>query len=542
LLASPSCQEDNESLVVSESSSFWGREEELNGLQIRFASRKLLSTPVSSKFREEFEESDLPARKPSVLARLAKLARGGSVCESRLDGTVDRTDLLKRPLPSFDPAALGDVNSIMTLRSPIDNATATQICVGDLGYTKGNKDGNEGKKGIFGRKKSNAGKTRRTFGIFGRRKKKPSDADEVGQSITGEFIMDSWEMEMEATAARAKTRSKGIAKKPKPKGPDLRFPASWARFPSHNRQQRVYAASAVDKVEVKDFANLGVQENGDILWCLAHDDDGHHTTIDGLHNKKGYRQRFIEKVEKELYEFDTKDDQRAQTNGRRGSLTVSCELEYPELEILPAMFMGGDEIEKHEKKKQEFKLEEMKGKELDQIAKLLGGGFDGVISGAPEVGWSGASDWEDEAVVTSSDVGHRKSQISISDPRYYADCVVTKSTFGSPCISPRGTTALRTDALGKHLHPTRSPEDSPRTRALVEHEKKEKYRTWSGKGWDGYLDGEGGRARVGRKLSLGTVVMRKSTDDLAGELVKREEDERGVLLKAIEDAFGRGGD
>lgn len=550
---------DDISLVASETSSFRAREEELQGLQTRFAERRILSTPVSSKFREEFEKPVLPSRKPSVLVRLARLARRSY--DGTVDGTIDRTDLLDIPVPTFDSDVL--LSPGISMKSPYLNDEAEKMWASAI-KDKGKEDEKDKNMGIFGRKRSQAGGEKRGFGLFGKKKKEASAAEQYRHQLEDiiavkELVMDSWEMEMEATAAKAKTKSKNIVKKPKYTQPDRRFPASWARFPSHNRPERVYSASAKDNVEVRDFANLGVMENGDVLWCLAHDDDGHHTIIDDLGRKKGIGERFIAKVEKELYEFDTKDDQRAQTNGRRGSLTVGCELEYPELEILPVMFMDQEEMQKHEEKKEEFETGVAKDEELDEIAKLLGGGFDGVMSrkggmvaasrsrypnaDADQGAMSGASDWEDELIMSSGDERDTKPPVNIADPNYYADCVVTKSTFtstvGSPNGTPHGTIALRTDILEELLRVPASPEEPPQA-TVVGAEKREKYRTWSGKDWDGYrYDGRVVARGNERKLSLGGVVMRKSTDDLVGELARREEEERHSLLQAVEDAFGR---
>src|ERR1039457_42252 len=73
---------DDSSLLISETDSFRQREAELRVVETRFASseaRRVPSTPVSSKFREEFDietpESITPVhRKPSAFSRLARLA------------------------------------------------------------------------------------------------------------------------------------------------------------------------------------------------------------------------------------------------------------------------------------------------------------------------------------------------------------------------------------------------------------------------------------------------------------------------------------
>jgi hypothetical protein len=556
ILSPPGSNKDESSPIPSETSSFREREEELRGLQLRFSSRRALSTPVSSKFKEEFDRLDLPSRKPSVLSRLARLGRRSY--DGTGDGTVDRSDLLESSVPIFDESAF------MIPRDDTENMFNKTI--------KSKEGEKERKKSIFGRSKGKSGKGKemKGFGFFSKKKRgEDSNAAEESMAIK-ELVIDSWEMEMEATAAKAKTKSRNIVKKPKFTKADYRFPASWSRFPSHDRKERVYSASARDNVEVKDFANLGAIENGNVLWCLAHDDEGHHTAIDGLHRKKGIAERLLEKVEKELYEFDTQDDQRAQTNGRRGSLTVGCELEYPELEILPLTLMDQEEMVQHEEKKEEFRTEVAKNDELDEIAKLLGGGFDGVMSRKKEVmlhpgvmdmaGGSrsasgGASEWEDEAVVSSSDERDEKPHYNISDPKYYDDCVVTtKSTLASPmnspCSTPHSTFALRTDNLELLQIPTnpssQDPTGTPSTKGVTS------IVGWIGKGEKYEMFNENENESQGpkcagsmnngsndRNLNVGTVVTRKSTDDLIGELVKRQEEEKYSLLKAVDDAFGR---
>lgn len=544
-VASPSLSpallaQNDTSLGPSIASSFDEREQELETLQLRFAERRIVSTPVSSKFREEFDKPARPARKASVLVRLARLARRS--IEGTGDGTVDRSDLLNVPIPAFDPTTLNTPGSPL-----LDDS---EVFWGNAGNSsKGKEVEKDEKKGLFGRKKSAVGGKKMRLGFF--RKKSELSAAEQQQKELDErmamkdLVMDSWEMEMEATAAKAKTKSKNIVKKVKPTVPDYRYPASWSRFSSHDREERVSSATEMEKVDTKDFANLGVQDNGEVIWCLAHDDDGHHTVINGLHRKKPLGERFVLAVEKELYEFDTQDDQRAQTNGRRGSLTVALETEYPELEILPLKMMGHEELQKQEDKKEEFQTAVAKDEELDEIAKLLGGGFDGVMSGERELrkalSSTGASDWEDEMVMSVSSRGTRNYG-GASDPDYYADCaVVTRSTFAStvssPVGTPGGTLVLRPDVLDGLLAEMGDFDQSRWKRS----ERSRVGRSGEGRSWDGFGN-EIGNGGGERKKSLGTMLLSKSvsSQEMLGEMERREEAGREGLLRAVEDAFGKG--
>lgn len=640
----PQAGADDNSGLASETSSFREREEELEEVRKRFgSSRRVLSTPVCSKFREEFE-ANIPktppgvSRRYSVLVRLAKLARvnyDGPKVEDLLDGMVselepgtptspgptgdyalggisghaeddennftyqantkamdvnqklrvvakasllgkksnkgtgpDTRGLMKLPIPTtypdepssleiMSPSGLGVI--LGGLKSPgigggifshddntnvFGNAFKNQA--DDTAKEKISKPNILGIGMSPGVQKSNVvvskEKPKRGFGaLFGRKKREKTAAKLLAESQAAEeFVMDSWEAEMDAVAGQSKVKSRNIVKK-KDTRPDYRYPKSWSRFSSHDRAERAQAGSA-DKVDVKDFANLGVKD-GEIVWCLAHDEQGHHTSIDGLNRNKWFGERLLEKVEKELYEFDTQDDQAAQTGGRRGSLAVSAELEFPELEILPITFMDSDQITQNEANKAAFIHEAMKEEELDELAKMLGGGFFGDMALERDMdALSSPSDWEDEMVksVSSTEELATGASLGVVDPGFYADCVMlNKSTFASPSNSPKRTTAgnhtLRIDQLEKLLQippdaTDRSPNASP---PLMD--KKDKYRTWSGKDWDGYRYPGSSR---GKYTSLGSVVMKKSTDDLLGEMIQSEIDERYSLLKAVEDAFG----
>jgi len=161
-----------------------------------------------------------------------------------------------------------------------------------------------------------------------------------------EMVMDSWEEEMAATAERAKARSKNIVKKTKATSPDRRYPATWSRFPSHTRGDRSNVVGVSHKVDVKDFAVLG-HENGEIIWCLEHDDQGHHAVIEDPNAGKGFTARVKDRVKNKAYKLDTAQRQAAHTSGRRGSLSMANQLEYPELEILPVDLMTAAELEAH---------------------------------------------------------------------------------------------------------------------------------------------------------------------------------------------------
>jgi len=319
-----------------------------------------------------------------------------------------------------------------------------------------------------------------------------------------ELVMDFWEDEMAATAAKAKAKSKTIIKRSKKsKMPDKRYPLTWSRYNSETRGERCISAGAGDEIEVKDFAVLGHKEDGDIIWCLEHDDDGHHAEIDEV--RKGFRDKVGDRIKHKAYKFDTGDEQSQQTAGRRGSLTIAGELEYPELEVLPFTLRTEEQIEADihaEEEAERVKQEKEESEKRLHIPKLSIRHGHKANDGSMDM---------DEMVVS-------ETEVSIADPRFYDDCVIHPI-----------------------LEMTQKEETvrSQTVNATVA-EKKNKYRTWSGKDWEGYLDTAGGlgSSRRSRYVSMCTMVLRKSTDDHFVEFENMERRERESVLSVAEVAWG----
>ena len=100
---------DDSSVVISETDSLRRMEAELSVVETRFASseaRRVPSTPVSSKFREEFDFEPPPvmqpqSRKPSAFSKLARLTiRSYDGAEKNME------ELLNVPVPDFQPEVL----------------------------------------------------------------------------------------------------------------------------------------------------------------------------------------------------------------------------------------------------------------------------------------------------------------------------------------------------------------------------------------------------------------------------------------------------
>ncbi|PBP18891.1 hypothetical protein BUE80_DR010354 [Diplocarpon rosae] len=546
---------DDSSLLASETASFHEREAELSVVETRFASSevvKIRNSPVSSRFKEEFhdEPEEVPEAQPrklSVLNRLAKFT------VKSYDGTSKVEELLDIPMPNFNAESLrspgglsspgfGPSTVIKPLAELDDPAQLWGKAIKKNGRAEdvANNLRLPGRQGTTARKKSAVeGELPKTafgtiFGGLGKGKKKKIDindhksaAEEYNQRFqerlaVKELVMDSWEDEMAATAAKAKTKSKNIVKKSKPTMPDKRYPATWSRFSSESRVERCISAGARDKVDVKDFAVLGRKEDGEIIWCLEHDDDGHHAEIDILH--RGFRAKVGDRVKHKVYKLDTSDEQSQQTSGRRGSLTIAGELEFPELEVLPFTLRTTEEmaaeIHAEEEEAKRKKEEEEKAKR-PHIPKL-----------AVRNRMDGSSDLEGD-VQMKIEV-EDESGISIADPRFYDDCILHPGLEGKSADIEKDFTI-----------------DARKVRVIGD-EKRGKFRTWSGKDWDGHLQRTAsvnvrgsavvglGASRRSRNASMGTMVMRKSTDDYFGEVEKMERRERERVLTVAEVAWGDG--
>lgn len=490
---------DDSSIAISETDSFRRMEAELSVIETRFASseaRRAPSTPVSSKFREEFNFESPPTvrlqpRKPSAFSRLARLAIRS------YDGTQNMEELLNVPVPDFTPEVLRTPGG--SPLSPLNDEAAGLW--GKAVKKKGDSKANEiGGKLQIPRKRSSQGRKKSTVeeeqerpkgafeGLISMRKGKKkvgmndhkSAAEEYQKRFeeriaVKELVMDSWEAEMEASAARAKAKSRNIVKKSKQTGPDHRYPASWSKFPSHNRSERLSSASAVDHIAAEDFANLG-EKDGEIVWCLAHEDDGHHTELQYLKRKKGILEKVKEKIEHEVYRTGTQVQQQSSSKGRRGSLSMAGELEYPELEVLPLSMITA--LQNPEEAETEFK-------ERERPLKLIKADGDGSV-----------------------DLEMNESILSIANPKFYEDCLADSLED------------VDADMLEEMLPKIGS--------------KKDKSRTWAGRDWEGYKS-----ERKNRNMSLGSVFLRRSTDDHCSELEVLEKVERERVLKAADDAWGR---
>lgn len=134
-------------------------------------------------------------------------------------------------------------------------------------------------------------------------------------------------------------------------------PASWAKFPSFNRDERNAAAGVDDKVKPRDFAVRNISASGNIAWATDRMEDGPPC-------QKGVARTFSDKFSQTFKSrlsklipgrSRTPSRDRSIRGERRSSIQIAGDLEYPELEILPT---AGGYRELHAL---ESEIHEMKG-------------------------------------------------------------------------------------------------------------------------------------------------------------------------------------
>jgi hypothetical protein len=118
-----------------------------------------------------------------------------------------------------------------------------------------------------------------------------------------------------------------------------------------------------------------------------------------------------------------------------------------------------------------------------------------------------------------------QSQISIADPRFYDDCIVTSSP-DTP--SPSAGNDFRHAVEGR----ISSEEGDEIVKIQISTD--ERSRTWSGK--VRHRNNEAVRST----RSLGDVELRESTDDFKQQLAQAEVAERERTLSMVEEAWGKG--
>ena len=198
---------------------------------------------------------------------------------------------------------------------------------------------------------------------------------------------------------------------------------------------------------------------------------------------KGIFEKVHKVLKEEISNFENRGEppEIEDTYGRRSSLNIPLETEYPELEILPMEVRTAAQMEKEviEQLAEQNRLEDLAETDM------------GTVDG-------------------NADFGHAAesiASISIADPKFYEDCVITTTKQLSP---------------GKF------------------NSRKGKYRTWSGKDWDAFCSMSSMSSGCGSgKRRRKEVTLRKSTEDYHLELRAMERAEGEKVLRIAKQAWGK---
>lgn len=176
--------------------------------------------------------------------------------------------------------------------------------------------------------------------------------------VRSNTILNEWarQLEVQESETRVKARTQASTAKHMMKASKMP-PASWSKFPSHNREERNEAAGEVDSIKPRDFAVKEVSAAGDITWTTDKRD-----TAEPSHKSivRSFSDRFTHSVKSRLSKMvsgrsSTPSKDKSTLGKRRSSVQTSGNLEYPELELLPTAG-GYSELQALERE-----INEMKG-------------------------------------------------------------------------------------------------------------------------------------------------------------------------------------
>ena len=413
------------------------------------------------------------------------------------------------------------------------------------------------------------------------------DTDWKKDSERADNPEDDWEAELGTIAQEPKGKSRNIVNNPTE--PDRRYPAPWSKFSSHDRHERMSSADAKDRIQVKDYATDGsefldhgrktlreelqerivaqldkqataeVQNNtqgtfgrrssmrpcGDLEFpelevlplsnasLLSHDEIAEHV-------EEVVKEEELDRREEELDAIFGPPMMRA---ARRladpsGGITQETTVGNPgdRSALVKATGKGsrtGTSAVKTESKPS-FSSLAKKGSAARRVPVARKPGEESLkpepppkISPATVMPARGLGDGNtldltdgsmdhgsEHSIVAQVDNSETDNgQISIGDPRFYDDCIVITTPGPETGLLCRNDHESLDDMSGKGS-------------------KKSKYRTWSGKDWDNV------RHSAKNRRSLGTLKLRKSTDEILKELKKAEVVERDNALRAAEEAWG----
>lgn len=167
----------------------------------------------------------------------------------------------------------------------------------------------------------------------------PDDEEAFGKSLVrSNNILEQWGRQLENQEQEAKANDQALPSGSRSTYKKSRIPpASWARFPSHNREERNAAAGELDSIKPRDFAVREILAAGRIGWTTDKDEGGapnHKSIVRTVSDRftQPFKSRWSKLVPGRA---GTQFKDRSIRGARRSSIQASGDLEYPELELLP---------------------------------------------------------------------------------------------------------------------------------------------------------------------------------------------------------------
>ncbi|KAI2632199.1 hypothetical protein GGR54DRAFT_634964 [Hypoxylon sp. NC1633] len=367
------------SVIISDTASFKQREAELKSIEKRFGQahlRRDTATPIVSKFREEFNEQRTSIiSKHSLLARLhlpkAKRAKHAAkntriihlldVKRSKAPGPESGDGrMAKHELGEDDAAIRSDTvegvggvrQRIIKIEEGVRDAqqhqresSKGQECLENRQFTQ-ESDASTSRQepaGLEQAKSSDSaacvplspgGKPRAEFGPTlkppNRHMDNNSQQSDISNSVLREWVnlMNDEDYQSQAEL-KLEHQVRGLRRFRTP-------PASWAKWPSHTRQERTGPAGQDDHVIPRDFAVLVEAGGSGVAWSTDKPGESSKRYVapapQGLSSQLG---KAVRSSLSKVVQGTLNHDSTASSDTSRDHQKPDGHLEYPELEILP---------------------------------------------------------------------------------------------------------------------------------------------------------------------------------------------------------------
>ncbi|KAI1780856.1 hypothetical protein F4818DRAFT_451155 [Hypoxylon cercidicola] len=356
------------SIVFSDTASFKHREAELKSVEKRFGhfqSRRDITIPIVSKFREEFTEPQASAAtKVSIFAKFhlpipkrvkhtAKDKRGYSIRGVNSRSVEDLGSAISHLRQQDSKKAIIDEQLVISSDSGQERLDV-ENALGQRQHTISHEDildfqqhrRNSKEEPIDPERAVSNNKISYVTGVLdsqsrvehGHTLKPPSrpeyDRSPSQQSDISNSVLREWVNLMNDEDVQA------LEPKPEPQSRSpLRFktpPASWAKWPSHTRHERTGPAGERDDVIPRDFAvRVGSNGSGTSWLTDKPNDSSKRYVIPEARSLSVQVGKVVKGSLNKVVQGSLNRDRRASAESDRGYQKSHGHLEYPELEILP---------------------------------------------------------------------------------------------------------------------------------------------------------------------------------------------------------------